>query len=222
MFVLLEPEHKRALVFVDGQNLYHAAREAFGYRLPNYDVTALARWVCREHDWALAGVRFYTSLPDGRAPFWRELWSRKLGAMGHAGVTVVTRPLRYRVRRVRLADGSMGSSDVADEKGIDVRIAIDVTRALLARKCDVVVLCSQDQDFVELAREAREIAAEQRRWVKMVSAFPVGQGTRNRRGIDRTDWIPIDRGAYDSCLDRCQYGRVRRGDRELGSGLPRV
>lgn len=172
-------------------------------------MSALARWVCRQRDWTLAGVRFYTSVPDARAPFWRDLWSRKLGAMGHAGVTVVTRPLRYRVRRVRLPDGSMGSTEVADEKGIDVRIAIDVTRALLVRACDVVVVFSQDQDFVELAREAREIAAEQRRWVKMVSAFPPGPGTRNRRGIDRTDWVSIDRDSYDSCLDRCEYGRRR-------------
>lgn len=28
---------------MDGQNLYHAAREAFGYNYPNYDIKALAR-----------------------------------------------------------------------------------------------------------------------------------------------------------------------------------
>jgi hypothetical protein len=33
-----EPTLKRAWAFFDGQNLYHAAKEAFGYRLPNYDV----------------------------------------------------------------------------------------------------------------------------------------------------------------------------------------
>ena len=32
-----EPAIKRAVIFVDGQNLYHAAREAFGYTYPNYD-----------------------------------------------------------------------------------------------------------------------------------------------------------------------------------------
>ena len=41
-----EPPVKRAVVFVDGQNLFHAAREAFGYTYPNYDVSALAKQVC--------------------------------------------------------------------------------------------------------------------------------------------------------------------------------
>jgi hypothetical protein len=27
----------------------------------------------------------------------------------------------------------------------------------------------------------------------------------DRRGIDRTDWIRIDRATYDSCLDRMDY-----------------
>ncbi len=38
----VEPATKRAVAFIDGQNLFHAAREAFGYTYPNYDVMALA------------------------------------------------------------------------------------------------------------------------------------------------------------------------------------
>jgi hypothetical protein len=37
-----EPLEKRAVVFVDGQNLFYGVREAFGYTHPNYDVAALA------------------------------------------------------------------------------------------------------------------------------------------------------------------------------------
>lgn len=33
-----EPAIKRAVTFVDGQNLYRSAKEAFGYHFPNYDV----------------------------------------------------------------------------------------------------------------------------------------------------------------------------------------
>ena len=42
----LEPVAKRAIVFIDGQNLFHAAREAFGYTYPNYNVRSLAERVC--------------------------------------------------------------------------------------------------------------------------------------------------------------------------------
>jgi hypothetical protein len=33
----------------DGQNLFHAAREAFGYNEPNYDPVALSRRLCADH-----------------------------------------------------------------------------------------------------------------------------------------------------------------------------
>lgn len=38
----IEPPEKRAIVFVDGQNLYHAAKESFGYPYPNYDILRLS------------------------------------------------------------------------------------------------------------------------------------------------------------------------------------
>jgi hypothetical protein len=46
-----EPSPLRTVVFVDGQNLFHAARAAFGYSYPNYDVDALARRLCLRHGW---------------------------------------------------------------------------------------------------------------------------------------------------------------------------
>lgn len=38
-----EPPAIRVVAFVDGQNLFHSAREAFGYTYPNYDVGKLAK-----------------------------------------------------------------------------------------------------------------------------------------------------------------------------------
>ncbi len=69
----------------------------------------------------------------------------------------------------------------------------------------MALIFSQDQDLSEVAEEIRVIAREQNRWIKVASAFPLSPTTRNRRGIDKTDWIPIDRATYDSCLDRRDY-----------------
>lgn len=60
----LEPSVKRAVAFIDGQNLFHAARESFGHTYPNYDVSALARTICDTYRWGLTQVRFYTGIPD--------------------------------------------------------------------------------------------------------------------------------------------------------------
>ena len=35
--MLVEPAAKRTVTFIDGQNLFHASRESFGYTYPNYD-----------------------------------------------------------------------------------------------------------------------------------------------------------------------------------------
>jgi hypothetical protein len=43
---LKEPEIKRGVVLVDGQNLFYGAREAFGYHYPNYDVLKLSQKIC--------------------------------------------------------------------------------------------------------------------------------------------------------------------------------
>ena len=47
-----EPPIKRAVAFVDGQNLFHAAREAFGYTYPNYNVSALAEQAFLSRPWS--------------------------------------------------------------------------------------------------------------------------------------------------------------------------
>jgi hypothetical protein len=67
----------------------------------------------------------------------------------------------------------------------------------------VALVFSQDQDLSEVANEIRFIAKEQDRWIKVASAFPAG--SKNPRGINGTDWIPIEREMYDSCLDGTDY-----------------
>lgn len=201
-----EPSTKRAIVFIDGQNLYHAVREAFGYTYPNYDVQALAKKVCLSKGWQLVPTRFYTGVPaHNDDPFWHEFWSRKLAVLGRQGVHTFSRPLRYRNKRVVLPDRSEHTFLTGEEKGIDVRIAVDVIRLAHHKDYDVAVIFSQDEDLSEVAEEIRAIAREQDRWIKVACAFPDSPTSRNRRGIEKTDWIRIDRATYDACLDRRDY-----------------
>ena len=201
-----ESPAKRAIAFVDGQNLFYAAREAFGHDEPNYDIGSLARQVCRSQGWQLTEVRFYTGIPDAcNNPRWHFFWTRKLAAMERQGIIVYSRPLRYRDRRVTLPDGTQHSALIGEEKGIDVRLALDVTALAHRRAYDVALVMSQDQDLLEVAEEIRTIAREQRRWITIACAFPQSPDSWNRRGIDKTDWITIGRELYDQCLDLRDY-----------------
>ncbi len=204
--MIKEPSEKHAIVFFDEQNLFYAVKEAFGYTYPNYDVPALAEWVCGHNSWILEEVRFYTGIPDVEDdPKWNTFWSRKLSVMGKMGVRVFSRPLRYRNQTVVLPDGSQRTVLVGQEKGVDVRLALDVVQVTREGKCDVIVLFSQDQDLSEVAEEIRVIARQQSRWIKIASAFPVSPTYIINRGIDKTDWIHITRQVYDACIDRRDY-----------------
>ena len=201
-----EPSSKKVIIFVDGQNLYHSVKEAFGYTFPNYDIKKLSETVCKQYLWDIEEIRFYTGVPDLQDDArWNNFWNRKLSSMGQKGITIFSRSLRYRNQTVRLPDGTAYTFLVGQEKGIDVRIAIDVIRFAHERKYDVALIFSQDQDLTEVVDEVRRIAVEQNRWIKVASAFPVSPTLRNSRGINKTDWIKIDRKTYDSCIDPNDY-----------------
>jgi hypothetical protein len=151
-------------------------------------------------------VRFYTGVPDvSDKPFWNHFWIAKGAQMGREGVHVFTRPLRYRNKEIKLPDGTVHTFLDGDEKGIDVRIALDVIRLAHQRAFDVALLFCRDQDLTELADEVRTISREQNRWIKTASAYPFSPAVRHYRGIDGTEWCRIEGAMYDACLDTRDY-----------------
>ncbi len=197
-----EPASKRAIAFIDGQNLFYAAKYAFGYTFPNYDAAALADAVCRTSGWTLSRVHFYAGIPSVQDdPFWNHFWSAKLAVMGTRGVVTFSRHLKYRNQTVPLPDGTTTTVLVGQEKGVDVRLALDIVRLGPEGAYDVAVLFSQDQDLSEV----RAISIAQQRWIKIASAFPVSPTYSNIRGVNKTDWGRFDRALYDRCLDRTDY-----------------
>ncbi|MBU6402012.1 MAG: NYN domain-containing protein [Verrucomicrobia bacterium] len=201
-----EPATKRAVAFIDGQNLFYAAKTTFGYSYPNYDPKALTQRVCQQRGWGLVQSRFYTGFPSAEDnAFWHHFWQAKILQLHREGVHVFSRQLRYRLQTVKLRDGTTHSAVVGQEKGVDVRLAIDVISLAHQNAFDVAVIFSQDQDLSEVADGIRVIAKLQDRWIKVASAFPVSPVPHNKRGINGTDWIKIDRATYDGCLDARDY-----------------
>ena len=199
---------KTAITFVDGQNLYYAARKAFGHEIPNYDIRKLSQAVCDMKGWQLASVNFYTGVPPSEQNasdhclHWQAFWTRRLRAMRNDDINVFSR--RMQLRPPPRAQQSKREFTLV-EKGIDIRIALDATRAATEGTCDVIVIFSQDQDFSEVAKEVRRINEREDRNIQIASAYPLSPLSSNPRGINDTDWIKIDRALYDSCLDPRNY-----------------
>src|SRR6516165_415329 len=201
-----EPAVKRTIAFVDGQNLFHNVRSVFGYTYANYDVQKLAQAACAARGWTLQRVQFYTGVPSpADNAFWHGFRSNKLAMMGRRGVAVYSRPLVYRNKTIEVPAFGPHTFLAGEEKGIDVRIALDALDAAHRGQLDVALIFSQDQDLSELASLIRQVARLQGRWIKIASAFPVCPGASNRRGINGTDWCPIDRATYDACIDTRDY-----------------
>ena len=201
-----EPAIKRAIVFIDGQNLFFSVKNAFGYSYPNYDPKKLAERVCFLNNWQLDGIYFYSGIPDVSVkPAWHHFWMRKLAVMGSRGIHSFTRPLRYRNETVTLPDGKEAPVLVGREKGIDVRLALDVVRMAGENQFDVAVIFSQDQDLSEVVDEVRQISIKYNRWMKVASAYPQSPTGGNTRGINGAQWVKIDRELYDQCLDPNDY-----------------
>ncbi|MCY4474534.1 MAG: NYN domain-containing protein [Chloroflexi bacterium] len=187
-------ETDRAVVLVDGMNLFNNAKRAYGYPYPNYDVVKLANAICGKIGCQLAETRFYTGVPAQRSePDRHHFWFAKSQAMRQAGVIVYTRTVRQ--------------TSPPQEKGIDLRIGLDALALAFRRACDALAIVSTDQDFTELNRYVREVANEQGRKIRLISAYPVGN--QKVRGINGMEQLPIARKTYDSCIDPTDY-RPRR------------
>lgn len=207
----VEPTTKRAVAFVDGQNLFYAVKYAFGYNWPNYDPQALALKICASQGWDLKTIHFYTGVPSAEArPFWNHFWTAKLAVMGTRGIATFSRKLKYRNQTVSLSDGSTTTVLIGQEKGIDVRLALDVVRLARENQYDVALIFSQDQDLSEVADEVRSISIDQHRWIKVACAYPTSPTYDNKRGINNTDWIKIERTLYDTCIDPNDYRPKRK------------
>ena len=196
----------RAVAFFDGQNLYRHAMAAFGHHHPNYDPVKLADFCCQQQGWQMAGVRFYTGVPPEKEdPFWHNYWSRRTLSMRRAGINVVTRPLRHRE-----IETDTDTRRIAVEKGIDMRIGLDIIRLVWRGEADIILLFSQDQDMNEVAKEVKEISQLNNTDIQMWSAFPKGPNASFARGVAETKWIKINEQDYNRCLDTRDYRPKKR------------
>jgi hypothetical protein len=185
----------RTIVLVDGQNLFHLAKRTWGnnapYTWPSYDVQKLAvTLVSRVPGRSLAQVHFYTGVPDRRArPSLYRFWHNKLNHLQGQGVVVY--------------QGRISSGD--QEKGVDVRLALDLIRATYEKRYETAIIVSQDADFGPAVSLSKEIAHAQGRTLDFESAFPFSPGKGSRVGIPDTNWVHIDKAMYDACLDLTDY-----------------
>ena len=184
------------IVFFDGQNIYRSALSAwrtdasdtYVYTWPSYDVEKLATAVTsKTKGRKITQIRFYTGVPTSfQNSRWNRFWVEKIKHLESQGIEV------YR--------GKISAHN--HEKGVDVKLAIDLIRLTYEKKYELAIIFSQDRDFEPAINLAREIAGDQSRQLMFESHFIIGDSSR---GIPGTTWLPIDKTTYDACSDPNDY-----------------
>lgn len=147
-------------VFIDWQNTYKTAREAFGWRdfpneYGNYSPYQLARILAAGNGRAAAGqlvrVNVHRGLPspkhdrEGYAANRRQsaAWMKENPSL----VIPRLRPLRY----------SRVANEPPREKGVDVELANAAVEWIFTKQCDVAVIFSHDTDLVPVVEMIRRV-----------------------------------------------------------------
>jgi len=135
----------KTIVFIDAQNVYLTAREAFGWenessRRGNFRPLALGELLTQEQDRELQQVRVYTGVPSqtrddqgyraARKRF--DTWKYE----GKGKVVSRERNLQYR------------PNEKPREKGVDVLLAIELVKLAGAKLFGLAVVISADNDLV--------------------------------------------------------------------------
>jgi uncharacterized LabA/DUF88 family protein len=178
----------KVTVFIDGQNLYKSCLELFGHPLCHPHLLAMHLAGSR----AVAGCRFYTGRPNPNSnPMGARNLDRRLSVMRSAGVTVITRPLRYHwdwghpSHRLPAPGPGIPAQRVLlspwlrpQEKGIDLAIGLDAVECILTEACDVAIIVSLDRDLYEIPRAIQNLGPVIARPVRLEAAVPVPGGRR--------------------------------------------
>ena len=198
----------RVVVFLDSQNVYMGAREEYGLRgapsrFGQTDPLALARLVVakRRYPSRLAGVRVYRGLPDSeRQPETNAANLRQTKiheARGGGLVVVVTRPLRY----------PRGWPSVpAEEKGIDVALAVHFVTVASSGAYDVGVLMSTDSDLLPALESVAALGGRPHPRCEVAAWTRAGVGARRLRPHGAHVWCHwLDRDDFETVRDDTDY-----------------
>lgn len=195
---------KQAVFFIDGQNLFNKVKTHYGYQHPNFDVVNLCQNLAKRKNAEVEKIHFYSGLPgQTENPHWHDYWLRRMDSLSNQGVDVFNPPIKYRMREDRGYDGQMRKTLHGSEKGVDVKIAIDMFKEGL-KGTDLIIVLSQDNDLAVAAKEIQTYARETGKAIEVCSAFPT-HGHRSTRGIEGTIWMPFTKEFYDANIDPMDF-----------------
>ena len=206
----------RVAVFIDWQNVYKTAREAFGMtNMPNeygnFSPYALARLFAagngRGGGAQLVRVEIHRGLPSQTRDAASYAANRRQSAAwkkeNPAVVFPLLRPLRY---------PRAYPAEPAVEKGVDVNLAVGAIEQTLTKHCDVAIIFSHDTDLLPVPEAISRLAGPQHVETASWRSDYFNQRLRPSAGppsLDQQGRVRQSRGARQ--LRASEFIAIRRG-----------
>ena len=142
--------------FVDLQNLHYFLKENCRVAATQVHIPNMLNAYAAEHGMALKELQIFTGIHDQqRDPHRHDAMAKRLRWLERCGAKVTALPLSYYTDRI--------TKEVrAQEKGVDVRIASEILRAVNDGLRRAIVV-TQDKDIAQSVIVAGEMAAERGR-----------------------------------------------------------
>ncbi len=203
---------KRTIIFIDANNWYHNIKRWFKPSL--IDMKKISQVIAKEKNLDIIEIRWYTSVPnieDNKQVYLAHM--DFLGYLERQGIKVIARKLQRLSNKeiIKKREDLLESWDLCEvckplvevgftyiqepnqkEKGVDVRIAIDMVKEALQNKLDYCVLISGDADFIPALELIKGLGKE------VLSSF-VTRGYSNELR-QKFQYRILSRGDLNKCL----------------------
>jgi uncharacterized LabA/DUF88 family protein len=142
----------RAAVYIDGSNFYYKLKDSEVKNITYFGYGALADWLAQKRK--IVAKRYYVGVvrakeDDKKA---KQMQESQVRLFNH----LQSRKEGYNVQRGYL----MKSDGVYHEKGVDVKIAVDLLVGAYEDIYDVAILISSDTDLIPAIKKVKQLGKE--------------------------------------------------------------
>lgn len=192
-------------------NLWHRCSDCFGQGGAHIDLLAAEFLDGRQ----LEGIRFYCGMDNPRErPKRHATRTRRNAHLKSKGIHVWTQTMKYANRAIVLDDhplclcGRKKTKVIreAREKGVDLRIGLDMLRMARHNEYDVALLVTMDTDMKQVVDELRRLSQELRRHISVENVVIWNEGNLEYprvRGCTR--YHVIDQDVFHRIQDLTDY-----------------
>jgi uncharacterized LabA/DUF88 family protein len=146
---MIQQNKKRLVVFIDGSNLYFKLKSLEIRHLSRFNYRGLAEWLARGRD--IVDIGYYIGVVRAKSGDEKGQKMRKMQIN-------LFNFLRSKAQKITIHRGYlMKNEGVYHEKGVDVKIAVDLLVGAYENLYDDAVIISSDTDLIPVMEKVKKL-----------------------------------------------------------------